>query len=30
MTGDQIVDITERSFKGALDRAGIDHDYRGR
>jgi sugar phosphate isomerase/epimerase len=27
MTGDQIADITVRSFKGALDRAGIDHDY---
>ncbi|MEO8669601.1 MAG: sugar phosphate isomerase/epimerase family protein [Bauldia sp.] len=27
MEADQIVDITVRSFKGALDRAGIDHDY---
>jgi sugar phosphate isomerase/epimerase len=30
MSADEIVDITVRSFKGALDRAGIDHDYRGR
>jgi sugar phosphate isomerase/epimerase len=27
MTGDEIAEITLRSFKAALDRAGIDHDY---
>jgi sugar phosphate isomerase/epimerase len=28
MTGDEIAEVTVPSFKGALDRAGIDHDYR--
>jgi sugar phosphate isomerase/epimerase len=27
MKGEEILDITVKSFKGALDRAGIDHDY---
>ena len=27
MDGDAIAEVTVRSFKGALDRAGIDHDY---
>jgi sugar phosphate isomerase/epimerase len=30
MTGDEIAEITVRSFKGALDRAGIVHDYAAR
>jgi sugar phosphate isomerase/epimerase len=30
MTGDEIAEITVRSFKGALDRAGIGHDYHER
>ena len=30
MTGDEIAEITVRSFKGALDRAGIVHDYGAR
>jgi len=27
MSGDDIADVTERSFKRALDEAGIDHDF---